>query len=371
VPKIRVLDVYGTPYQMGYQHGAAYASLIRELANERVHLSGDAMWAGRTLAQPEVLQLADACLDEHILYSPELMSELAGISDATGVSLPELLIANGFTDFVDAVYNVDDYLMPMAVEEKQLVHVGHECTSFMVGNRRTQTGQAMIGQTWDMHATATPYVMLLRGKPKNAPRFLTFTLTGCLGMIGMNEHGISVGINNLMATTGQPGVTWTFVLRKILMQNNLDDALECITSARLAGAHNYLLMDAKGRGYNVEAMPNSIHVTPLEADPIAHANRCVHEDTRMEERPLTEDWIEDSDARRERALKLLNRKGITPETLMALTRNRDDGSYSICSVSEAPYYSETCGAAIMRPATGEFWGVWGLPNQNRYERFTL
>jgi isopenicillin-N N-acyltransferase like protein len=369
VPKIRVLDVHGTPYQMGYQHGAAYASAIRELAAERLHLSSDEMWSGRKLSQPQVLTLAEACLNEHCDYAPDLMWELEGISAATGVSLPELIIANGFTDFVDAVYNVDEFLMP--VEQRQRVEVGRECTTFMVGNRRSAGGQGMIGQTWDMHATATPYVLLLRGKPRHAPRFMTFTLTGCMGMIGMNEHGIAVGINNLVATTGQPGVTWTFVVRKILMQDNLDDALKCITDARLAGAHNYVLMDAKGRGFNIEAMPNRIHVTSLELDPLVHANRCIHEDTQLEERPLSEDWIEDSDVRRGRALKLLNRKGITPETLMALTRNRDDGSYSICSVSEPPYYSETCGAAIMRPSTREFWGVWGLPNQNRYERFVI
>jgi isopenicillin-N N-acyltransferase-like protein len=261
--------------------------------------------------------------------------------------------------------------MQVRQPEKALVHVGHECTSFLVNNRRTAAGHGMFGQTWDMHATATPYVLMLRGTPKGAPRFMTFTLTGCMGMIGMNEHGIAVGINNLLATTGQTGVTWTFVVRKILMQDNLDDALRCITEARLAGGHNYMLMDAKGRGYNVEAMPNSVVVTPLESDALVHANRCLHDATQAEERPLTEDWVLDSDIRHHRATKLLDRKQITPETLMALTRNRDDDDYSICAVSEPPYFSETCGAAIMRPATREFWGVWGLPNRNRYERFII
>ena len=48
------------------------------------------------------------------------------------------------------------------------------------------------------------------------PDFLTFTVTGCIGMIGMNSAGITVGVNNLMATDGQIGVTWPFVVRKIL-----------------------------------------------------------------------------------------------------------------------------------------------------------
>ena len=32
---------------------------------------------------------------------------------------------------------------------------------------------------------------------------------------------------------------------------------------------------------------------------------------------------------------------------------------------------ESSGAAIMRPATGELWAVWGLPAENEYESFRL
>ena len=45
---------------------------------------------------------------------------------------------------------------------------------------------------------------------------------------------------------------------------------------------------------------------------------------------------------------------------MELTRNQ------VCQVAEAPYHIETSGAALMRPRTGEFWAVWGLPNVNDY-----
>ena len=100
-------------------------------------------------------------------------------------------------------------------------------------------------------------MILIHGNPDNAPEFLTFTITGCVGMIGMNSAGITVGINNLMSTDGQIGVTWPFVVRKILQQHDLDAALDCLTSAKLAGAHNYMLMDKQGNGYEVEAMSTS------------------------------------------------------------------------------------------------------------------
>lgn len=31
----RVLEISGTPYELGYQHGKAYAKEIREIAEER------------------------------------------------------------------------------------------------------------------------------------------------------------------------------------------------------------------------------------------------------------------------------------------------------------------------------------------------
>ena len=50
---------------------------------------------------------------------------------------------------------------------------------------------------------------------------------------------------------------------------------------------------------------------------------------------------------------------------MALTRD----PRSICQRAKPPYHIESSGAAIMRPAAGELWAVWGLPSENRYDHF--
>lgn len=362
MPRLRILEVHGTHYEMGYQHGIAYANAIRELTHERVALCSDEAWTGRSLPTDHVLELAQACLEEHYTYAPELMEQLEGIAKATDLALPQLLIANGFTDLSDTIYNALERVPKRPI-------YGNECTAFFVGSDTAAEGKALLGQTWDMHATATPYVLMLHGKPKGEPDFMAFTLTGCVAMIGMNEAGIAVGINNLASANGQVGVTWPFVCRKVLMQDNLEDALACITSARLAGGHNYILADATGRAYNVEAMPTVCHVEAI--DVYAHANICHYEPSRADERALDEEWVHDSTIRIRRAEQYLNQQPVTVETLMTLTRDRSDDSYSVCSMSEPPFYSETCGAVIMRPHSRELWGVWGLPNQNEYERLSL
>lgn len=360
--KIRVLEVAGSFYEMGLAHGKAFRDEIHLFTEDRIKLSGSDVWTGRKLGREAILELADACVAEHEAYSPELMDELRGISDATGLSLGELIINNGFTDFIDVVYAKGEEHAP---KEPELHY--DDCTAFLVSNDLTADGHSMYGQTWDMHATATPYVMLLHGKPDNAPKFLSFTITGCLGMIGMNEHGITVGINNISGGDGQIGVTWIFVVRKILMQDNIEDALQCILDAKLAGAHNYLLMDKHGKGYNIEAMSTRNHVTELNGNSLAHTNHCLVDYTRDVERDRAEASMASSKARLARAYELLKDKGVTPEKLMALTRDNQ----AICVRPTAPWYTESSGAAIMRPATGDFWACWGLPAENEYEHFMI
>lgn len=357
--RIRVVDLAGTPFEMGYAHGSAYRDAIRHFAEERVRLSGDPLWTGRSLARAEVLELAEACLAEHERYAPELVEELRGMAAATELSLAELLIVNGFTDFVDTVYRTGTPAQPATPAHAD------NCTAFLVPNSRAG-GQGFFGQTWDMHDSATPHVVLLRAEPAGAPAFLCFTTVGCVGMIGLNEAGVAVGINNLLGADGQIGVTWPFVVRRMLTSETAAAALEALQCAPLAGAHNYLILDASGRGYNVEATATARHVTSLDDAPIVHTNHCVATATRAAERtrdPLSQ---ASSEARASRAEALLSRSEITAYDLQELTR--DD---TICLRAAPPKHVETCGAAIMRPATGDFWMAWGRPAENPYEHFRL
>lgn len=356
-----MLEVAGSFYEMGAQHAQKYSDAIHEFTEDRIQLSMGNLWTGRNISRERVMQLAEACVAEHEAYSPELMNELRGMADVTGVSLGGLIINNGFTDFIDVVYSIGEESTAHQPEQ-----VADDCTAFLVSNERAEGGQGMFGQTWDMHATATPHVILLHGKPDNAPNFLAFTITGCVGMIGMNEHGIAIGINNLMGGDGQIGVTWNFVVRKALMQDTLEDALACITEAKLAGAHNFMLMDKHGQGYNVEAMSTNHTVTALTENVLVHTNHCLTPANQAVERERKEASLKASRLRLELAQTYLAEKEVTVDDLRAMTR-----ADHICVKSTPPYHTETAGATVMRPATGDFWATWGRPAENEYEHFKI
>ncbi len=361
--RIRVVEISGSAYEMGWQHGKRFHDEIHMFTEERVRLCQDPNWTGHSLSRDAVMSLAEACVAEHQRYAPDLMEELAGMAEATGLSLAELVINNGFTDFIDVLYNLGGSAVPADAPPL----ASDNCTAFLVPNNRSATREGFFGQTWDMHASATPYVILLRGTPDVGPDFLVFTITGCVGMIGMNSAGIAVGINNLMATDGQIGVTWPFVVRKVLQQDNLDAALACVTDATLAGAHNYLLMDRTGAGYEVEAMSTSQFVHELGDETISHTNHCLIQQNLDVARERLPESRNSSEKRLKRARELLSQDQIALDDLISLTRDE----VAICTRPQAPMHVESCGAAIMRPATGDFWSVWGIPADNEYEHFTI
>ncbi len=352
---IRVLPLQGSPSERGEAHGNRHAGEIGAYAAERIRLSHEGVWAGEAADRLSMLELAEACLPAHRTYAPDLFEEMTAMAEAAGLSLAEAVVVGGFTDFVDVVR----------------AHFGDApfedtCTAFIVSDDIAD-GAGFFGQTWDMHETAEPFVVLLELRPDRGPASLVFSTVGCLGQIGMNEAGIAVGINDLSSRDGRPGVTWPFVVRKVLQQSTIDDALACILEADLAGAHNYLLFDRHGTGYDVEAMPSRRHVLPLMDEVLVHTNHCLVPETREFQAARPAELQASSEARLQRATELLKERPITLDHLQALTRDQD----AICRTAQPPYFAATCGAAIMRPKTGDFWAVWGLPALFAFEHFSL
>ena len=348
---IRVAHLRGDPTALGSSHGRPFAAEIRDYTGDRVALSAQ----GTTFSRDELLELASRCLPAHQAYSEPLMVEMESLADAAGVSVPEALIVGGYTDFIDLVR-----------AEAGVARVDDTCTAVIVPDERA-AGAGFLAQTWDMHASATPHIVMLDIRPEAGPAALVFSTVGCLGQIGMNEAGIAVGINNLTAADGRVGVTWPFVVRKVLQQTDFDAAMACILDAPLAGGHNFLLFDADGNGASIEAMPTATHVTRLAGAPLVHTNHCIADATAAVEGPRPEVLDVSSRMRLSQATELLADGPIGVVEMMSLTRDER----SICRHPAPPYSYESCGAAIMRPRTREFWACWGVPSEHEYERFDL
>lgn len=354
-PPLRILDTAGSPSELGATHGRQYAEEIRAYAADRMAIVASGMWTGVPLSRADVVDIAGSMIPAHESFDGELHTEMAAMADAAGISLPEAIVVGGFTDFVDTVRAVAGAGTSTAAED--------DCTAVIVPDGRAG-GAGFLAQTWDMHATATDHVLLLRAQPDGAPAVRVFTTTGCLGQIGMNSEGVSVGVNNLTGSDGCPGVTWPSVVRSMLRCATAREALEILLGADLAGAHNYLILDRYGDGFNVEAMPSVRPVTPLGHDPLIHTNHTLDGRAGAVQAERDQRLTDSSRARLATATELLATGPIAAERLFGMTREPT----AVCVRARAPFGIESSGAAVMRPRTGDFWACWGRPEDNEFER---
>jgi isopenicillin-N N-acyltransferase-like protein len=321
-------------------------------------LASNGSWAGRPATTDDAIALATKTLDDHRRYDADLFEEMEAMARAGGISTAEAVIVGGFTDFVDIVRALGASDLP---EED-------DCTAVIVPDGLTAGGAGWLAQTWDMHDSATEHVVMLQVETAGAPTALVYSTVGCIGQIGMNEAGIAVGINNLTATNGQVGVTWPFVVRKVLKQSTIDDALACVLEAELAGAHNYLLFDDTGSGFNIEAMPGYRAVTKLEDRPLVHTNHALDREAQTLEAIRPPELQASSEARLATATRILAGLDTIDEShLVALTREPE----AICRRSQPPYHTESSGAVLMQPRSGRMLACWGVPADNEFEEFKV
>ncbi len=339
---LRVLDLAGSPADLGRGHSEACGPLIRRYVDERLSRAADQRWSGGgTVDRDFILAAAESTLSSHESYSPELFEEMTAMSAAAGITPAEAVLVGGFTDLVDVLRSRAGQA---ATEDN--------CTAVL------DPAAGVLAQTWDMHKSAEDYVFVFRIHPDDGPASIVFTTAGCLGQIGMNEAGIAVGINNL-TSWGKAGVTWPFVVRKVLAQTDLEAAVDAVVSADLAGGHNFLVLGPDGVGVNIEAMPGRNEVTTVTTEPFVHSNHCLAPDTAGEEAPRLAESMVSSDIR----LKLGTEMARDLESFFA--------EPAISRHGANPEDTSTCGAVIMEPALGSMRAIWGVPGDGPWETLAL
>lgn len=364
------IELEGTPAQMGAAHGGLLAGMIRESVAARLDLCTSFPPAdGRPRSVREIQELAERCLDEHRAVFPDLARELEAIAAAAKVPAWELLIQNGFTDFKDLLFDSIE-----ARRGTSASTLSDGCTAFAIRPRAAHAGRPLIGQTWDMHRSALPGVVVLKLRPAGKPAAIMLSLAGCVGMIGMNDAGLCVCTNNLHARKGRVGIFWPFLMRAMLECTTLGEALALLRSTTVAGAHNYLLMNAVGETIEMERFPFTAQIRPPAGDWSVHTNHCLGSGLGAHER--TDSFIgrESSRERFRQATRFLSelKTGIQVGDLMKLTALEPDGArHSVCMKPVPDFDMQTCAAIVMRPDSREVWIAKGRPAESSYERFEL
>ncbi len=249
---MRALRVSGTtPREWGRAHGETFRCEIESITALR-------MWLVRRYgfaSDAAVLALAQRHLPILESFDRDGFDELGGIAEGAALSPAHIVVLNHYTDLRD--------LDPRTASDEG-------CSVIYAADA------GVLAQTWDMHATAIPYVMLL-GVPARAaaPAAWLFSITGCLGMAGLNEAGVAVAINNLYSTDARIGLVWPALVRRALRERTAAEARDVILSAPLGSGHHYMVADPES-AFAIETSGQLREVIYRGERPgFVHTNHCL------------------------------------------------------------------------------------------------
>ena len=281
VTRLRTFSVSGPPRRMGEAFGEEFRDDIRRLTESRIaHLIEHVAvhGQGRTVTRAAALALAAGTVDAHRAYCPSIWEEFAGIAAAAGLSVEDLLIGNGFTDFRDLALLAGGG--PVGEAEPP-----GECSAFLVPACLSAAVGPIVGQTWDMHQDAVEFLVVLHRKPDDGPETLGLTTTGCLCLIGMNSEGVAVGNTNLVPTDARVGVNYLFTITRALQCSSAAEAAEAVIDTPRLSGHDFYMADEK-HAFNVESTAARHVLTEVADDVFVHTNHYLDGELQRLEAPL-------------------------------------------------------------------------------------
>ena len=367
------LPAHTTPREWGQIHGERYRGEIATLATLRTYLCTK---VGSFTTVEQVIAAARAHLPVLERYDQDLYAELIGIAEGARVTPEEIVIANHYTDLRDLDPDPATW-KPAPTSDQAPPHdlhdhdhgVGHAdgCSTLYA---QSPSGH-ILAQTWDMHATAIPYVMTLRvPETKRGPAATLMTVTGCLGMTGMNAKRVGIAINNLFSIDATLGVVWPAMVRKALTKTSAAEARDVIATSPIGSGHHYIVAD-KRHAYAIEASGTRRKMLDVRGS-YCHTNHALDADiVKVSKVPGTsstyerQQWLEGDVAR----------APVADLTDAWQRLGSEDGwPRSICTnmaTPEAPHGVATCGAIAMNVSTGELWIQQGLIHNVAPEKWQL
>jgi len=301
--------------------GAVPVVSVEEVPAERIQASlatyrwlfGDEGWRAARAHAPAIGEALAA-------VAPHWLDELSTWAAAAGGDLDDLLVLNARSEILSLV---------------RARRRRGECT--VVADAR------VLGQTWDWYGRQRQAVVVLR-----TPGLLTVTEAGMLAKIGVNQHGLAVGLTFLASasdTLPGPGELPVHAVLRLLLErsSSVADAVSRLEGVHLSGSACIALADPTGAAF-VEVTPNGRSV--LSAG--VHTNHCLDAALRGLQGPVA--FLEDSERRLERAVAL-RRAGTPIEDLLADTADGHDAiDQPPDPALDAHDRTETVLAVVVEPA---------------------
>jgi isopenicillin-N N-acyltransferase like protein len=244
-----VLHLKGTPYEMGYQHGALLKESVKQnLKNVLESKRVSSVEVGGVQVKPR--WIIDTLSIVQAPYVPQwYREELRGVAAGAGLKLGDVHAAN---------------FLP------ELFH----CSGFAVMNSATTDGKLYHGRILDYACDwhLQEHAVLVIAEPKGGIPFANVTFAGFIGSVtGMNAEHVSIGEMGGGGLGHWSGTPMAVLVREVLQRaENLDEAIGVFRDAKRTCEYYYVISDGKtNRAVGVAATWNNFEtVEPGTAHPL-------------------------------------------------------------------------------------------------------
>lgn len=221
---LRVVDLTGTPYEMGKIHGRTLRPEILELVKR---WKADLEKTYRVPADVFVRRLLEKTDFKPAIarWTPGLLDEVRGIADGAGVDFDTMYAYQ----LVDEIWAMDADLGLS------------KCTSIAAGKRNGIP--AFVAQTLDIPTFYHGFQTVLRIRDKREDlETLVFTIPGVVAANGLNSRSVGVCVNAVTQLAYSPtGLPVAFVIRGILRQTAYKQAVTFLRDIPPAAPQNYVI----------------------------------------------------------------------------------------------------------------------------------
>lgn len=233
----KVLHLKGTPYEMGYQHGALLKDEIRSLVRFLFDVKAKELDAGIAGFKVDPQKVILGISKTQRKYVPDrFFEEMRGVADGSGLPLDEIVAAN----FIPELFH---------------------CSGFALSGSATKDGSLYHGRILDYGCDwrLQEHAVLMIVRPEGRIPFVNVSYAGFIGSVtGMNNERISIGEMGGAGLGHWEGVPMAILVRRALEEaRSLDEAVAVFRDSPRTCEYYYVIADGKtGKAVGMEASWN-------------------------------------------------------------------------------------------------------------------
>ena len=355
------VEIEGTPFEIGFQHG----ELFKDKILNSIQCYKEMFMDYSNLEWSRAKKLSTRVVEVIRDYNPDYLEEIRGVAEGSGLDFEDILALNC---------------------RSELVFVGNEldkadggCTSIGISSDAGAGGDAFLAHNWDWKTSQRESMIMMKITQKNGrPTIFMVTEAGIIGKTGFNSAGVGLYLNALSTDQAPKGLPLHMAMRGILDCETLAEAVKAATRFQLGCCANFMIGHKNGECVDIEIENEEFDMLYPKDGIIVHTNHFISSRLPiLPRKDMGKRKFTDSFVRLGRADKLLRKKGseISEEDIKAVLTDHVEYPSSICRHDdeklEKGLRMGTVFSMIINLTKGEILFCKGNPCELEYEKYRI